>query len=78
MTKTMKEIADAAERRWTQKGYSEKQKEVRREHRKFVIHANGETNTYINNEADLQRRIELDHFQDELNTQRELREVWDE
>ena len=78
MNKTLKEIADDAERRWTQKGYTEAQKQARRKCRKFVITPSGDPKAFVNKEEGMQRRIEMDHRRDELNSQRTLREVWDE
>ena len=78
MSKTMKKIAEAAERRWAQNGYTEAQKQVLRQRKQFVITPSGTPTTHINKEELLQRRIEMDHRLDELNNERALKEVWDE
>ena len=77
---TGRRIADDAERRWAENGYTEKQKKARRARRPFVINAEGKhVNTFVNeNDSVTRNRLKLDRVVDELNEQRRHREVWDE
>lgn len=77
MTKTMKQIADEAELRWSAMGLSEPQKVNRRQQRQFVIHHEPVEYRPVIKALVLARRIEVDNKVDELRTARGLKDVWE-
>lgn len=73
--KTMKQIADEAERRWAEAGLTEGQKASRRAWGKFVIHPETKKNASANTVSLSRSRV--DQVADELRAKRELKEVWE-
>lgn len=77
MTKTMKQLADEAERRWSRQGLSDAQKVNMREQRKFAINPKPKKPDPVIRDALVARRIEVDNKLDELRTARGLKDVWE-